>query len=240
MGASSMSSIWYAKPSDGYLASSAEGTSNIRAFYDYLYGEGFVYGAVVGMLCNVAAESGYNPWRWEGDVYGLSRGYGLFQFTPGSAYINASGVPDHYPNLSTSQETSGSSPDDAKGQLYCFVNDTLSKWNDTCWRSYWDPSHLPDYYDRCQNILALYGQNGHLSIDDFKIINNIQDASDAFLACYEGPAESNVHPDDRYANHVVIEEALEGYIPQPPTPGLKDDILILKHFIYNNRKGFYL
>lgn len=231
-----MSSIWYAKPSDGYTASSPEGTSNIRAFYDYLYGEGFAYGAVVGMLCNVAAESSYNPWIWEGNEYGLTRGYGLFQFTPASAYLLAQNVPHKAPNLSTTMQTAGSSPDDAMGQLYCFVNDTLGKWNDTCWRPYWDPAHLPDYYSRCMNILALYGQNGHLSMDDFKIINDIRDASDAFLACYEGPREDNVHPDDRYANHVAIEAALEGYVPVPPGPGSLTDILLLKHFIDKNRK----
>ena len=236
-----MSSTWYAKPSDGYTASSMRGTSNIRAFYDYLYAEGFTYEAVVGMLCNVAAESGYNPWRWQGDEYGTSRGYGLFQFTPASGYLNLTGIPDHAPNLSVSQQTSGSSPNDAKGQLYVFVNDTLGKWNSSCWRTYWDPSNLPAYYLRCQNILATYGHNGQLSMNDFKLIDNIQDASDAFLACYEGPAEENVHPDDRYSNHTAIEDALDGYVPVPPgPPSALNDILFLKHFIDKNRKGFII
>lgn len=233
-----MSSTWYAKPSDGYSASSTEGTSNIRAFYDYMDGEGFTYESVVGMLCNVSAESGFNPWRWEGDTYGTSRGYGLMQFTPASGYINLSGIPDHAPNLSTSQQTSGSSPNDAKGQLYVFSNDTLGKWNSSCWRSYWDPSVYSSYYNMCMNCISIYGSNGTLSMSEFSDIDNIEYACAAFLACYEGPQTPNY--DARIANKQAIEDALEGYIPTPPTPGLRDDILFLKHFIDQNHKRRYI
>lgn len=234
-----MSSIWYAQPSGGYLASSPEGTSNIRATYDYLYGEGFVYGSVVGMLCNVAGESGYNPWRWQNDTVDTNAGYGLVQFTPASAYVYAAGIPDHAPNMSTSMQTAGASPDDGKGQLYCIVNDVFGKWNSSCWRSYWDPSTYPTLYSRSQNILSLYGQGGSLSISDFAIINDIDDACFAFLACYEGPAVPNF--DARVANKSAIETALQGYIPDPPgPPGTRMDILFLKHFIDKNHKRGYI
>lgn len=234
-----MSSVWYAKPSDDYTASSPEGTSNIRATYDYLDGEGFVYGSVVGMLCNIQAESGLNPWRWQRDTFDTTQGYGLMQFTPASAYVYAAGIPYHAPNMSTSMQTAGASPDDAKGQLYCFVNDTLNKWNSSCWRSYWDPSTYPSLYSRSQNIISLYGQGGSLSLSDFAIINDIEDACFAFLACYEGPLVPNY--DDRIANRSGIETALAGYVPDPPgPPGTGMDILFLKHFIDQNHKRRYI
>ena len=233
-----MSSIWYAQPSGGYTAASPEGTSNIRATYDYLYGEGFVYGSVVGMLCNIQAESGLNPWRWQSDTFDTTQGYGLMQFTPASAYVYAAGIPHHAPNMSTSVQTAGADPEDAMGQLYCFVNDTFNKWNSSCWRSYWNPSDYPALYSMSQNILALYGQGGSLSISDFAIINDIDDACFAFLACYEGPLVPNY--DARIANKAGIETALQGYIPVPPGPGTLDDILFLKHFIDKNRRGFII
>lgn len=184
-------SSFYAKPSGGYAISSNEGTTNIKRIYDYLHSEGYADNCIVGILGNVYGESALNPWLWENNTVSYSNGYGLFQFTPASEYINASWVPDWAPNESTSQQTAGADPDDALGQLYCLVNDTFGKWVPYCWRSYWSSTDYPDLYAKRGYILNTYGNGTTLSMDQFKMIYDYSDACFAFLACYEGPAIPN-------------------------------------------------
>lgn len=217
-----------AQPSGGYSITSPEGTNNIYEVYNYLEPLGYNKQCVIGMLGNIAAESGLNPWRWQGDSYNLSNGYGLVQFTPASGYINLTGIPNHAPNLSTSIQTAGSSPDDGKGQLYVFDNDTLGKWVNTCWRSYWNPATYPDLYAKRTTILNTYGSGTTLSMSQFRTINDYQDACFAFLACYEGPAIPNYN--DRLANAAIIKTILDPY-----TPGTGMDILFLKKFIIDRQ-----
>ena len=214
-------SSFYAKPSGTYLYDSAEGTSNIYAIYNYLRSYGYNKKCVEGILGNVYAESGLNPWLWENNTYDPSMGYGLFQFTPGSEYLNASGIPDHAPNTDTSQASPGADPDDAKGQLYCFVNDTFGKWLSTCWRSYWDPSVYPDLYTRRTNILNTWGNGSTLTMDQFKAITDYEDACFAFLACFEGPAVPNYTQRAYYAQEIK-------YILDPYHPINRYDILLMK------------
>lgn len=208
---------FYAKPSGGYAISSTEGTANIYAVYDYLHALGYDKQCVNGMLGNVSAESGLNPWRWQADTVTYSDGYGLVQFTPASAYINLTGIPDHAPNLSVSQQTAGASPDDAKAQLYVFANDTLGKWNSSCWRSYWNPSTYPDLYAMHTSILNTWGNGSSLTINQFKLITNYQDACFAFLACYEGPGVPNYN--ERVALAAQVKAVLDPYDPGPTPPG---------------------
>ena len=184
-------SRFYAKPSGGYAISSIEGTTNIKRIYDYLHSEGYADNCIVGILGNVYGESALNPWRWENNTVLYSNGYGLFQFTPASEYINASWVPDWAPNESTSSQTAGADPDDALGQLYCLVNDTFGKWVPYCWRSYWSSSDYPDLYTKRGYILNTYGNGSTLTMNQFKNIYDYSDACFAFLACYEGPAIPN-------------------------------------------------
>ena len=217
-----------AQPSGGYSITSPEGTNNIYEVYNYLQPLGYDKQCVIGMLGNIAAESGLNPWRWQGDSYNLSNGYGLVQFTPASDYINLTGIPNHVPNLSTSVQTAGSSPDDAKGQLYVFDNDTLGKWVNTCWRSYWNPATYPDLYAKRTTILNTYGSGNTLSMAQFRSIDDYQDACFAFLACYEGPTIPNYN--DRLANAAIIKTILDPY-----TPGTGMDILFLKKFIIDRQ-----
>lgn len=184
---------WHAKPSGGYYSGgstiSQDALDNMLMVRSYL--SGFDINAVCGMLGNMAAESGLNPWRWQSDTYNLSNGYGLMQFTPASGYINLTGIPNHSPNMSTSGQTAGSTPEDGEAQLYVFVNDTLGKWVNTCWRSYWSPSAYPALYSQHTHILNTYGSGVSLSLSQFGQINNLADATFAFLACYEGPSVPN-------------------------------------------------
>lgn len=228
MGVVSLSDF-IAKPSGGYNIQSAEGTNNILRTYDYLAPLGYDKQCVIGILGNVAAESGLNPWRWQGDTVTYSDGYGLVQFTPASGYINLTGIPDHAPNLSVSQTTTGADPDDAKGQLYVFANDILGKWNNTCWRSYWNSATYPDLWALHTSILNTYGNGSSLTMAQFAAIDNYSDACFAFLACYEGPTIPNYST--RLANAALVADILN---PYGPTTGL--DILVLKKVIDRNFK----
>ena len=194
---------FYAKPSGGYAISSDTGKANMYAIYDYLSEEGYSDEAIIGILGNVVGESALNPWRWEGNVVNYSNGYGLFQFTPASEYINGSGIPNHAPNLSTSSTTSGASPNDALGQLYCLVTDKFGKWRGYCWRSSWSSSDYPGLYSMHTYILNHYGSGSYLSMSQFKAMDNYEYACFAFLACYEGPAVPNYSTRKTYCDEIA-------------------------------------
>lgn len=218
-------SSFYAKPSGGYAISSLEGTTNIKRIYDYLHSEGYADNCIVGILGNVYGESALNPWLWENNTVSYSNGYGLFQFTPASEYINASWVPDWAPNESTSSQTAGADPDDALGQLYCLVNDTFGKWVPYCWRSYWSASDYPTLYDIRTAVLNRWGNGSTLTMSQFKQITDVEDAVWAFLSCYEGPAIPNYSTRLYYATDIkpIIDQYSKHF-----------DILMLKKIIDRN------
>lgn len=202
---------WHAKPSGAYALGTTEATDNINAYYNYFINH-TTKNNIVGQLCNVNSESGLNPWRWQGDTVSYSNGYGLYQYTPASGYIDLTGITGHSPNLSTSG-VSGGNVSDAEAQMYVFINNVLGKWVSTCWRSYWNQSIYPDLYTKRTNILNTYGDGTSLTMAQFFTIDNIEDACFAFLACFEGPAVPNLS--DRMANAQTIYDSIGG---QPPTP----------------------
>lgn len=204
---------WHAKPSGGYAIGSSEATDNMNAYYSFM-GHYCSKNNVVGQLCNVRAESGFNPWRWQGDRVGTSRGYGLYQFTPAKGYLNLSGIPGHSPNMSTSS-ISGGNVTDAVAQMYVFVNNTLSKWVPSCWRSYWNTSTYASLYAKRTHILNTYGSGSSLSLSQFLQIDDVGDACFAFLACFEGPRVPNYSARMAYAQQ--ISDAIGGG-PVPPGP----------------------
>lgn len=101
---------WHAKASGGYAFVSTAARDNGRLIYQTLGSRGWTLHAVCGLLGNMGAESGYNPWRWQSDKIGSSggspwrnKGYGFVQFTPASKYINAASAkvtPGYGPNFS--------------------------------------------------------------------------------------------------------------------------------------------
>lgn len=214
--------MWYAKPYGGYSPGSTEFNSNVEQINGYLNTLGANTAAQAGLLGNVYAESGMNPWRWEGDTVAQYRGYGLFQYTPAYSrngvpgYIDTCGnVPYYAPNLSTSAVTSGANANDGFAQLAVFSANRLNKWMDTMpFASGWDLSFIPQR----NNILAKYGTNGHLSIAQFYRIDNINDAVFAFLTAFERPAVlSTYYTRCQYA--ASIYPYLSGDTPiNPPAP----------------------
>lgn len=177
---------WSAKPSGAYSYTSTEGAANIEEMISIFSSAGYSDAAITSIITNCIYEGGLNPWRWQGDTYGTSRGYGLFQFTPASGYINLSGAT---PNLSTTETTSGASAEDGAYQCECVVNDTLGKWVSSNWRSYWDTSTYSVLYDYSQDVLDTWGNGSSISQDQFMEVTDIEAALFIFFACFEGPGD---------------------------------------------------
>lgn len=223
---------WNCKPSGAYSLSSNEGVENMNEYYYYMSSY-TTKNNVVGQLCNVFAESGLNPWRWQSDNVNTSGGYGLYQFTPASGYLNLSGVPGHSPNMSTSQ-VSGGSTTDANAQMYVFANNILNKWVSTCWRSYWDSSIYSSLYAMRQRILNTYGDGSRITMSQFYAIDDPSDACFVFMACFEGPRVPNFNA--RIQNAQTISDAIGGGPvppgPEPPGPTpAPDDYIIASLFM---------
>jgi len=222
-------SSFNAKLRGTYSITSNEAVTNMKRIYDYLSANGYAHNCIVGIEGNIYQESGLNPWLWENDTVNYAKGYGLFQFTPASDYINAVGIPNHAPNITITTPSPGADPDDAYGQMYCVINDTFGKWVDTCWRSYYPISDFPDLYAERQHVLSTYGNGTSLTQSQFKLIDNYTDACFAFLMCYEGPANESDNTirnkyNARLSYSLQIKAILDYY-------GGTDDILFLKRII---------
>lgn len=92
---------WHNKNYGGWSRSDVEAQENVMKMMEILGGKGWSVNAVAALAGNQFAESGFNPWRWQNDTVNITAGYGLFQYTPASKYINsptAQGYPDFAPN----------------------------------------------------------------------------------------------------------------------------------------------
>lgn len=200
---------WNAKPSGSIGYSTTEGQENIAEINMFFNEREYTLEAQAGIIGNVIGESGLNPWRWQGDTYSLSGGYGLFQYTPASGYIDGCSHLEYYaPNLSTTSITSGADPTDGIAQLTAFADNTLSKWGSGCWRPYWNPSTYSELYALRRTILNTYGDGSSLTMEQFKNIDDVYSATFAFLACFEGPLVPNM--DIRYEYASTVYEMLGG------------------------------
>lgn len=219
--------MWYAKPSGSYNLASDEAKGNMVEMADYLLAQGYKPAAVAGIIGNAYAESGLNPWRWQSDTVSIQAGYGLFQYTPASGYIDGCADVEWYsPNLSTSHQTEGAEAADGMAQVIVFDTNKLLKWVGTCWRPYWDKQKHSDLYTMRQTILTNNGDGTRLSMEQFKSIEYLEHSTFAFLACFEGPAVPNLQPRVEYSNIAYL--YLFGEIPpQPPTPSRKKMPIIM-------------
>lgn len=206
---------WYAKPSGAIGYNTDEGRANIQEMCNFFNERGYSIESQAGIIGNSVAEGGLNPWRWQGDKYNQSLGYGLFQYTPASDYINGcTHIQYHAPNLSVTEVTDGASPTDAIAQMIVFDQNTLYKWGSGCWRPYWDKDTYADLYDVRNRLLELYGNGSSLTMQQFKAIDNVYYATFAFLACFEGPTAPSM--DIRYEYASDIYKILTGENPDDP------------------------
>lgn len=209
--------MWYAKPRGAYNLSSDEAKANMIEIAVYLLAKEYTPAAIAGVIGNAYGESGLNPWRWQSDTVNQNAGYGLFQYTPASDYINkCADVEGYAPNLSVTNQTEGAEASDGMAQVIVFDTNKLLKWVSTCWRPYWDKQTYSELYSMRQTILTNNGDGSHLTMEQFKAIEYIEHATFAFLACFEGPAIPNLQPRLDYAN--IAYEYLFGETPPTPTP----------------------
>lgn len=202
---------WHAQPSGGYALGSADWLDNWNEICGML---SWTNEALAGMGGNLQAESGMNPWRWQGDSVSLSGGYGLPQFTPASGYISLSGT---MPNMSTSTTTPGADPADGARQMQAVDSDELHKWVGTCWRSYWSSITYSGLYQYSREILNTWGNGSSITMAQFKACTDVDAACFIWLACYEGPAVPN-YTGRKTTSRVIYEQYMGGVIPPTPIP----------------------
>jgi len=112
---------WHNKNTGAYARDSIEAQENVMKMVQVLAPLGWTINAVAALAGNQAYESGFNPWRWEGDVVNLSKGYGLFQYTPATKYINSS-VAAGYNGFQPNYPLGAGGQDDGTAQLLFMHN----------------------------------------------------------------------------------------------------------------------
>lgn len=188
---------WHAKSKGAYSKTSTEAKENAKEIYNLLNSKGWTLNAICGMLGNLGAESGYNPWRWQNDNIPstndspyTNRGYGFTQFTPGGKYINddrAKAISGYSPNLSNSPGT----VNDAYAQMV-FLD---------LYADYYPTETYPISY-------SLYKD----SLDDVDLL------AEVWLYNYERPGDPEATVEARRKNALYWYNYLSGETPEPPTP----------------------
>ena len=206
---------WQAKPSGPYSMGSTENNANTDEVWAILNSYGYTEEAAAGVLGNIQAESGNNPWRWQSDTVNTSAGYGMFQFTPASGYLSLSGT---MPNMSTSQATTGSSPDDGGRQVYAYASNELHKWVSSAWRPYWDRNTYATLYSKRNAWLTQFGNGSRITMSQFAQVTDVEAATFFHLACFEGPATPNLATRYTYAQQFYNYISGSPTPPTPPTP----------------------
>lgn len=207
---------WHAKPSGPYSIGSTDWIDNLNMIRSIC--ANWTDEAIAGMVGNMQHESGLNPWRWENDTVNTQGGYGLAQFTPASGYL---ALPGQMANMSTTQTTTGASPDDGTVQMNVINNDTLGKWVSSCWRSYWSAVSYSGLYTYRNQILAQWGNGSSISFAQFKACTDVDACAFIWLACYEGPGVPNYTVRDATARDVYT-NYMGGVVPPSPDPPQPD------------------
>lgn len=202
---------WSAKLKGGYNINSDEAHGNFDEIRATL--SDWTLEAVCGCIGNMSGESGYNPWRWQGDRVNYSLGYGLVQFTPASGYINdyGRGMDGFSPNLNVTTQTPTATPEDGKAQMLVLKDDRAHKWiNRTSY------CHIPEIDISAYADFNYYKQSTDLYL-----------CTAAFLFMYEGNATvlhggesaQRTMVNNRYAAAETAYEYLGGsQPPEPPEP----------------------
>lgn len=220
---------WHAKNYGGYAASSTEGQDNVSELCAVLYSMGWCDLAVAALLGNGAGESGLNPWRWEGDYLpsfsefqnwsaeeARHHGYGIFQFTPASKYINATsanryGYLGYGPNFSNMT----GNPDDGAAQCMYFAEHVAGDFLHALYGYYYDDfmgigvDITPWYYTNYESFINGTDNNGNpLSLNEMVGV---------FELCYERPGDS--YAASSYAYRCNQAAWWLDHLPDDPGPG---------------------
>lgn len=140
---------WHNKNTGAYSRDSVEAQENVMKMVEVLAPLGWTINAIAALAGNQAYESGFNPWRWESDTVNLVRGYGLFQYTPASKYINSS-VAASYTGFQPNYPMGSGGQDDGTAQLLFMHNNVdggyipTSAYNLTM-QQFRESTQSPDY-----------------------------------------------------------------------------------------------
>lgn len=184
---------WHAKATGAYARDSTEAIENAYCMADVLIGElGWTNNALAAILGNMGSESGYNPWRWQGDTVQstagspwYSIGYGLVQFTEAGKYINspvAKGYSGYAPNFSNQ----AGKPTDGEAQIR-FIDSNAD---------YYPTSSYPETFSEFKKSTK---DAGYLAR--------------AWLYNYERPADPSATAGARAENAQYWYGVLESYVP---------------------------
>lgn len=112
---------WHNKNIGGYDRSSTEAQENVMMMIQVLSPLGWTINAIAALAGNQYAESAFNPWRWQSDTINPSAGYGLFQYTPATKYINSS-IAAGYQGFQPNYPMGSGGQDDGTAQLLFMHN----------------------------------------------------------------------------------------------------------------------
>ena len=112
---------WHNKNIGGWVRTDPEAQENVLMMMSILAPLGWTINAVAALAGNQYAESAFNPWRWESDTMNTARGYGLFQYTPATKYINSS-IAAGYTGFAPNYPMGAGGQDDGTAQLLFMHN----------------------------------------------------------------------------------------------------------------------
>lgn len=203
---------WNAKPSGAYSIDSTEALENMDMIYNILTDANMVdtpwaLTAICGMLGNINAESGFNPWRWQSDSVTYGGGYGLVQFTPAKdtenpnrGYIDGFGTnyAGYAPNMSVTGETTGASAFDGQAQILAVDDNAGGKYTS---------------YKRHCNYTDITSVN---TFDDYKQCEDLWVATVGWLFYYEAPEVKTY--DVAKIRFQYAQKCWEHFTQDPPIP----------------------
>lgn len=233
---------WINRNDGTFAYTSAEGENNARMVRDVLASLGWSLNAICGVLGNIFAEGGGNPWQWE---YSISPrppaqsyaettgyGYGLFGWTPAKKYIDAG---RSYSGYGVNYAGVAGSPDDGTAQTalmsHCIEHPISYNYRGQTYTStQWITGARGNAHSTTtfgKNWYNYYVKVGRHTMQaaDFKVSQLPADyLALTFLECFEGP----FNPLGSYATRQRIAahfwELFSGEEPTPPptptpTPG---------------------
>lgn len=112
---------WHNKNIGGYDRTDTEAQENVMMMLQILSPLGWTINAIAALAGNQYAESAFNPWRWQSDTINPSAGYGLFQYTPATKYINSS-IAAGYQGFQPNYPMGSGGQDDGTAQLLFMHN----------------------------------------------------------------------------------------------------------------------
>lgn len=112
---------WHNKNIGGYDRTDTEAQENVMMMLQTLSPLGWSINAIAALAGNQYAESAFNPWRWQSDTINPSAGYGLFQYTPATKYINSS-IAAGYQGFQPNYPMGSGGQDDGTAQLLFMHN----------------------------------------------------------------------------------------------------------------------